>query len=46
MIDKARLWYLKQINLIEEKQKYVGKTSHNVGSHHSVVFIRIEKGHI
>ncbi|XP_071152435.1 suppressor APC domain-containing protein 2-like [Mytilus edulis] len=29
MIDKARLWYLKQINLIEEKQKYVGKTSHN-----------------
>ncbi|XP_052093091.1 uncharacterized protein LOC127729357 [Mytilus californianus] len=29
MIDKARLWYLKQINLMEEKQKYVGKTSHN-----------------
>lgn len=31
---------------MEEKQKYVGKTSHNVGSHHDVVFIRIEKGHI
>jgi flagellar biosynthesis/type III secretory pathway chaperone len=30
MVDQARIWYLKQINLMEEKQRYVSKASHSV----------------
>ena len=30
MVDQARVWYLKRINLMEEKQKYVSKASHSV----------------
>ena len=34
-VERARDWYLAQIRSVQDKQKYVGKTSgHNVSNHH------------